>query len=73
MSKLTKRQKQLKEKYTRIADLDCEYAAFLMIGNQSFSIMDGASTKERAEYYRNMMAVALDGLIENERTEEPHA
>ena len=66
MSKLTERQKDLKKKYTRIVELDCEYAAFFKVDNQSFSIVDGATTKKRADWYCDMMAKALDRLIKTE-------
>lgn len=66
MSALTPRQKDLKKKYTRIAELDCEHVAFFLVEHQSFSIHDGATTKKRADYYRDMFAIAIDRMIEKE-------
>ena len=66
MSKLTERQKELKKKYTRITEIDCEYVAFFMVDNQSFSIADGATTKKRADWFCNMISIALDRMIQDE-------
>jgi hypothetical protein len=71
MAKLTERQKELRKKYTRIAEMDCEYAPFLQIENQGFSVKIGACSKSKAEWYCDMVAIALDNLIKAEVQNEP--
>lgn len=67
MAKLTKRQKELREKYTRIAQFDDGYSAYLSIETQEFAISYDVTNEKRAEWYRDMLAIAIDRLLENEK------
>lgn len=67
MAKLTKRQKELREKYTRIAKYDDEYAAYLQIDHQGFNVTYETTNKKHAEWSRDMLAIAIERLLENEK------
>ena len=66
MSKLTDRQKDLKKKYTRACMVDSKWAVFMQIDHQGFSVVSD-TTRGRANWHRNMLAIALDRLIKTER------
>jgi hypothetical protein len=69
MSRLTKRQRELKAQYTGIIGEYGEYRAILKVGCQSFGIGDISAGKSHAELMARMLAIALDNLIR----EETHA
>lgn len=56
---LTAREKQMREKYTRLVEWPVSYAVFLSIDVQSFQIGGNFETKKQAEWMRDMIAVAL--------------
>ena len=61
MKPLTRR--QLKAKYTRRLDFsDRMSKAFIQVGCQSFTIVE-STAKQRAEWFRNMAAIAIENLI----------
>jgi hypothetical protein len=60
---LTKRQKQLRRKYTSAHGNE----ARLTIGVQSFALCSAcAGTRRMAAWYRDMLAVALESLLQGE-------
>lgn len=66
MAKLTARQKELRGKYTRLAKVAGEWTPFLQIDQQGFQTY-ASKTKKGAEWTRDMLAIALDRMIEDER------
>lgn len=59
---LTAREKQMREKYTRLVEWPGSRAVFLTVGCQTFQIWDGFRTKKEAQWMRDMLAVALSNI-----------
>lgn len=66
MSTLTPRQKELRKKYTRASTFFGEWAAVLKIDHQSF-YLHGSESRKSENWTRDMLAIALDRMIENEK------
>jgi hypothetical protein len=69
MSRLTKRQRELKARYTRVMKYAEGYRAELIIGVQGFGIGYFGGDKRMSDWTARMLAIALDNLIR----EETHA
>lgn len=57
---------QIRRRYTRIAKYGKVYAAYLQIGCQGFCVVDD-TTKQRANWYRDELAAALENLLAQEK------
>ena len=64
-SKLTDRQIEVRKKYTRVTKIFGKWNAYLQIDHQGFSIGEN-KTKNHAEWVCDMLAIALDRIIETE-------
>lgn len=62
---LTANQKRLRGKYTRIAMIGGKWSVIITIGVQSFRPV-ADTTKARAKWYADMLAVAIENLIKEE-------
>lgn len=62
--RLTKRQRELRDKYTTVGPLVGMTGCKLVVGNQSFGVAYG--NRRQCEWWRRMLAVALDRLVERE-------
>ena len=65
---MTKR--EAKSKYTRVVKMGDKWTAYLQIDHQGFTIVDNTS-KNRANWYADMVAAALARLVDNETKEQP--
>jgi hypothetical protein len=63
--RLTKNQKRLRKIYTYIGGQHGAWNAYFKIDHQGFHVAETTS-KLSAEWYRDMLAIALDRLIEKE-------
>lgn len=68
MTKLTPRQKALRKKYTRVTGFLGGVKAELHIDHQGFHLHESSSRKS-ANWTCDMLAIALDRLIEHEKGE----
>lgn len=67
MVRLTKRQRELKGRYTKWHYSYCiGYQAELVIGCQSFDVGNPSSSKKQIEWLQKMLAIALDALLVDE-------
>jgi hypothetical protein len=66
MSELTERQKELRKKYTRAIKVDGKWTVHMQIDFQGFTVVYD-TTKARCNWHRDMLAFALDRLINEER------
>ena len=64
---MTANQKRLRDKYTRISKIGGNWTTFLSVGSQEFHVVDGTE-KARAKWYADMLAIALENLINEEAT-----
>lgn len=53
---------QIKRKYTRLGKYGNRYSTYLRIDHQEFTIADH-TTKRRAEWFREMLVIALHRLL----------
>lgn len=61
-----KRIGRIQDKYVRIIKMCGKWNVYLQIDHQGFSI-ETQTTKERAEWFGAMLAIALERLVENEK------
>ena len=64
---MTKRQRRIKDKYTRIANIADENVLFLSIDHQEFGI---EITPHKAKWFQKMLAIALARMIAKEAGDE---
>ena len=61
---------EIQAKYTRVVRANGQYHAKLVVGNQSFRVgIEG--TKEEAEWYAEMLAKAIQRLLEENAVKQP--
>ena len=67
MTRLTKRQREIREKYTgRMTWGRGKHDARITVGHQSFTMGAMSITKRRAEWLRDRLAIALEKIIDRE-------
>ena len=66
MSRLTKRQRELKARHIKVIKEYGGYRPELSMGVQSFGIGDICAGKKGAEWTATMLAIALDNLLIDE-------
>ena len=55
---------QIKRRYTNIKRCDGAWRVWLRVDQQSFRLEYAADTRVEAEHYRDMLAIALQRMIE---------
>lgn len=65
MPKLTANQQRIREQYTSTETIFGKRCVLLEVENQTFHARDGA-TKQGAEWTRDMLAIAIETLINKE-------
>lgn len=55
----------IKKKYTRVVKMGDKWNTYLQIDHQGFRVVDQTS-KKRAMWFANMLAIALDRMIKTE-------
>ena len=58
---------EIKEKYTRVVPMGKKWNCLLQIDHQGFTIAEGCK-KKQAEWYAEMLAIALERLLNTEAT-----
>ena len=61
----TKQISRLKKQYIRVIKMGDKYNCYLQIDHQGFNIVEETS-KQRANWYAKMLAIALDRMISKE-------
>ena len=60
---MTKREREIKKKYTRVANIADENVLFLSIDQQEFKV---EITPSKVKWFQKMLAIALTRMIEKE-------
>ena len=61
----------IRERYTSLSRDVGKYMAYLQIDHQSFPVCVEYTTKKRAEWFRDMLAIALQRMISQNTPDQP--
>lgn len=61
----------IRERYTSLSKAGRKYMAYLEIDHQSFPVCVEYTTKKRAEWFRDMLAIALQRMISQNIPDNP--
>ena len=56
--------KEIRKRYTRVVKVGGEWVAFLQIDHQGFAVCE-LTSRRRARWYADMLAIALERMIES--------
>lgn len=65
-TKLTPSQRKTRRKHTRTVKNDDGHGTYMQIDHQRFCVVRN-TTRFRARWFRDQLAIALDRLVQNER------